>query len=54
MAENLRRHLRDGAGEARQQRRDRGRGPGRASLVATTRPSASSVSRSSPQRTVKR
>ena len=48
-----RRHLRDGAGEARQERANRRRRrPLRTG--ATTRPSASSVSRSSPQRTVKR
>ena len=49
-----RRHLLDRAGEARQQRRGSPRRSGGSSLVSTTRPSASSVSRSSPQRTVKR
>ena len=49
-----RRHLLDGAGEGRQQRADRVGGRALRRSLAMTRPSASSVSRSSPQRTVKR
>ena len=49
-----RRHLLDRAGEARAAAARIASALGRVSLVAVTRPSASSVSRSSPQRTVKR
>ena len=49
-----RRDLLDRAGELREQRTRPHPGRAATALVSTTRPSASSVSRSSPQRTVKR